>query len=49
VGQKRRIAPRLTHDHAKPRFQALFRARTGEMSIPPLAPGWHKTPFDPQS
>jgi hypothetical protein len=39
VGQKRRIAPPLTHDHAEHRFQALFRARTGEMSAAQLAPG----------
>jgi hypothetical protein len=38
VGQKRRNAPPLTHDHAGHRFQALFRARTGEMSAAPLAP-----------
>ena len=49
VGQKRRIAPRLTHDHAEHRFQAPFRTLTGEMSTPPLAPGRHLTAFDPQS
>jgi hypothetical protein len=38
VGQKRRIAPPLTHAHAKPQFQALFRTRTGEMSAKSLAP-----------
>ena len=38
VGQKRRIAPRLTHDHAEPRFQAVFRTRTGEMSPASPAP-----------
>jgi hypothetical protein len=38
VGQKRRNAPRLTHDHAEPRFQALIRTRTGEMSAVTLAP-----------
>ncbi len=49
VGQNWRIAPRLTHAHAKPRFQALFRTRTGEMSAGPRFPGRHPTPFDPQS
>jgi hypothetical protein len=29
VGQKWRNAPRLTHNQVKPRFQALFRTRTG--------------------
>jgi hypothetical protein len=38
VGQKRRNAPPMTHDQAEQRFQAQFRARTGEMSAPPLAP-----------
>ena len=38
VGQKRRNAPPMTHDHAERRFQAPFRARTGEMSAEPLAP-----------
>jgi hypothetical protein len=37
VGQKRRITPRLTHDQAEPRVQALFCIRTGEMSGAPLA------------
>jgi len=38
VGQKRRIAPRLTHDQAELRFQALFRTRTGEMFAAFIAP-----------
>jgi hypothetical protein len=38
VGQKRRYSPQLTHDQAKPQFQALFRTRTGEMSAAPFAP-----------
>jgi hypothetical protein len=39
VGQKRRIAPApMTHDHAEPRFQVLFRTRTGEMSAASPAP-----------
>jgi hypothetical protein len=38
VGQNWRNAPLLTHNQAKPQFQALFRTRTGEMSAAPLAP-----------
>jgi hypothetical protein len=49
VGQKRRIAPPLTHAHAEPQFQALFRTRTGEMSAPPLASARTTPAFDPQS
>jgi hypothetical protein len=49
VGQNWRIAPRLTHAHAEPRFQAPFRTRTGEMSAPDSCPGRHPTAFDPQS
>ena len=37
VGQKRRNAPRMTHNHAWLRIQALFRTRTGEMSAALLA------------
>jgi len=37
VGQKRRITPRLTHNQAGLRFQALFCTRTGEMSVAPRA------------
>ena len=48
VGQKRRITPRLTHDQAELRFQALFCIRTGEMSGAPLAlPGlWPRLTHD---
>jgi len=49
VGQNWRNAPRLTHNHARPRFQAQFRTRTGEMSAPPLAPDCTRPAFDPQS
>jgi hypothetical protein len=49
AGQKRRIAPRLTHDHAKHPIPGIVSYPKGGNVRPASCPGRPLTAFDPQS